>query len=226
MALLIRRTEQRLLSLHAEGKLFGTVHTCIGQEFSAVAVGRALRPDDTVFSNHRGHRHFLATGGTVHELIAEMGKSTGVCKGRGGSQHLQKGRYFSNGIPGGIVPVPAGLALAHKLSGSRAIVRSPLAAAKATFALNAAPKYSPLPGHHPAPDRVPPTREAPPYQGARKSESTSGASHSKRDQYGPVIGVNVFENLASCERYFLTGPDAIEWQAAEWGEKTRPCSVE
>jgi hypothetical protein len=140
MALLVRRTEQRLLSLHAEGKLFGTVHTCIGQEFSAVAVGRALRPDDTVFSNHRGHRHFPATGGTVQELIAEvMDKSTGVCKGRGGSQHLQKGRYFSDGIQGGIVPVSAGLALAHMLSGSGAIVRSPLAAAKATFALNAAP---------------------------------------------------------------------------------------
>jgi 2-oxoisovalerate dehydrogenase E1 component len=122
MALLIRRTEQRLLSLYAEGKLFGTVHTCIGQEFSAVAVGRALRSDDTVFSNHRGHGHFLATGGTVQELIAEvMGKSTGVCKGRGGSQHLQKDRYFSNGIQGGIVPVSAGLALAHKLSGSGAI---------------------------------------------------------------------------------------------------------
>ncbi len=122
MALLIRRTEQRLLGLYAEGKLFGTVHTCIGQEFSAVAVGRALRADDTVFSNHRGHGHFLATGGTVEELIAEvMGKSTGICRGRGGSQHLQKGRYYSNGIQGGIVPVAAGLALAHKLSGSGAI---------------------------------------------------------------------------------------------------------
>ena len=121
-ALLIRRTEQRLLALFAEGKLFGTVHTCIGQEFSAVAVGRALSPIDTVFSNHRGHGHFLATGGTVVELVAEvMGKSTGICLGRGGSQHLQKGRYYSNGIQGGIVPVTAGLAMAHKLRGSGGI---------------------------------------------------------------------------------------------------------
>ena len=121
-ALLIRRTEQRLLALFAEGKLFGTVHTCIGQEFAAVAVGRALSPIDTVFSNHRGHGHFLATGGTVAELVAEvMGKATGICLGRGGSQHLQKGRYFSNGIQGGIVPVTAGLALAHKLRGSGGI---------------------------------------------------------------------------------------------------------
>jgi len=121
-ALLIRRTEQRLLSLYGEGKIFGTVHTCIGQEFSAVAVGRALRSDDLVFSNHRGHGHFLATGGTVEELVAEvMGRDTGICRGRGGSQHLQKGRYFSNGIQGGIVPVTAGLALAEKLRGRDAI---------------------------------------------------------------------------------------------------------
>lgn len=121
-ALLIRRTEQKLLALFAEGKLFGTVHTCIGQEFSAVAVGRSLTADDTVFSNHRGHGHFLATGGTVAELVAEvMGKETGICKGRGGSQHLQKGRYFSNGIQGGIVPVTAGLAMAQKLRGTGCI---------------------------------------------------------------------------------------------------------
>jgi 2-oxoisovalerate dehydrogenase E1 component len=121
-AMLIRRTEQKLLALFSEGKLFGTVHTCIGQEFSAVAVGRAIAPNDTVFSNHRGHGHFLSTGGTVTELVAEvMGKSTGICLGRGGSQHLQKGRYYSNGIQGGIVPVAAGLAMAHKLRGDGGI---------------------------------------------------------------------------------------------------------
>jgi 2-oxoisovalerate dehydrogenase E1 component len=121
-ALLIRRTEQKLLALYAEGKLFGTVHTCIGQEFCAVAVGRAIAPHDIVFSNHRGHGHFLATGGGVESLIAEvMGKDTGVCRGRGGSQHLQLGRYYSNGIQGGIVPVAAGLAMAQKLRGSGAI---------------------------------------------------------------------------------------------------------
>lgn len=122
LASLIRRTEQRLLGLYAEGRLFGTVHTCIGQEFAAVAVGRGLAPRDLVFSNHRGHGHFLATGGTVAELVGEvMGRECGICRGRGGSQHLQKGRYFSNGIQGGIVPVTAGLALAEKLRGSDAI---------------------------------------------------------------------------------------------------------
>lgn len=122
LALLIRRTEERLLQLFSEGKLFGTVHTCIGQEFSAVAVGRVLDSHDIVFSNHRGHGHFLACGGEVAALIAEVsGKATGQCGGRGGSQHLHRGRYYSNGVQGGIVPVAAGLAMAEKLRGTNAI---------------------------------------------------------------------------------------------------------
>ncbi len=121
-ALTIRLTEQRLLQLFGEGKLYGTVHTCIGQEFVAVAVGRALREDDVVFSNHRCHGHFLAYAGDVEGLIAEiLGKSTGVCAGLGGSQHLQRDHFYSNGIQGGMVPVAAGLALAQRQRNSRAI---------------------------------------------------------------------------------------------------------
>ncbi len=115
-ALLIRRTEEELLRLFRQGKLFGTVHTCIGQEFVGVSVARALRPQDTLFSNHRGHGHFLAYCGDVTGLIGEvMGRSIGVCGGRGGSQHLHRDHYYSNGIQGGIVPVAAGLALGHEL---------------------------------------------------------------------------------------------------------------
>ncbi len=121
-AILIRRTEQRLLQLFSEGLLFGTVHTSIGQEFVGVAIARALDKQDSIFSNHRGHGHYLARFGDVDGLIAEvMGKSTGVCAGRGGSQHLQRDSYYSNGIQGGIVPVTAGLALAHKLNKSNGI---------------------------------------------------------------------------------------------------------
>lgn len=121
-ALLIRRTEQKLLDLFAEGLLFGTVHTCIGQEFVGVAVARALEPHDSVFSNHRGHGHYLARFGDVEGLVAEvMGKATGVCAGRGGSQHLQRDSYYSNGIQGGIVPVATGIAFAHKQRGAGGI---------------------------------------------------------------------------------------------------------
>lgn len=115
-ALLIRFTEQRLLKLFSEGKLFGTVHTCIGQEFVGVSVARCLTDADTLFSNHRGHGHFLAYRENVLGLIGEiMGKSVGVCAGRGGSQHVQQDGFYSNGIQGGIAPVTAGMAFAHQL---------------------------------------------------------------------------------------------------------------
>ena len=115
-AMLIRGVEQRLLQLFSEGKLFGTVHTCIGQEWSGIAVAEALRDGDVIFTGHRGHGHFLAFTGDVDGLIAEvMGKQAGVCGGRGGSQHLCSQGVFSNGIQGGIVPVSAGMALAHQL---------------------------------------------------------------------------------------------------------------
>jgi 2-oxoisovalerate dehydrogenase E1 component len=110
-AVTIRNVEKALLDLFAQGKLFGTVHTCIGQEFSGVAIAEALRPGDLVFSNHRCHGHFLARTDDVEALISElMGKQSGVCGGRGGSQHLCAEGFFSNGIQGGIVPVAAGLA--------------------------------------------------------------------------------------------------------------------
>lgn len=115
-ALTIRMVEQRLLKLFSEGKLFGTVHTCIGQEMVGVSVARCLNDADTLFSNHRGHGHFLAYRRNIVGLIGEiMGKSVGVCAGRGGSQHVQQDGFYSNGIQGGIVPVTAGMAFASKL---------------------------------------------------------------------------------------------------------------
>jgi 2-oxoisovalerate dehydrogenase E1 component len=112
-ALLARMTEERLLRLFSEGKLSGTLHTCIGQELTGAVVGEFLQPGDTVFSNHRGHGHFLSVVGDCPGLVAElMGRETGVCRGLGGSQHLCRGGYFSNGIQGGIVPVATGLAWA------------------------------------------------------------------------------------------------------------------
>jgi 2-oxoisovalerate dehydrogenase E1 component len=115
-ALLARMVEERLLRLFSEGKLFGTLHTCIGQEMSGAVLSEFLRKGDTVFSNHRGHGHFLSIVGDPDGLVAElMGRAAGVCGGLGGSQHLCKGGFFSNGIQGGIVPVATGLALAGKL---------------------------------------------------------------------------------------------------------------
>lgn len=117
-AVLIRETEQMLLDLFAKGELFGTVHTCIGQEWSGVAVAAHLRPGDVVFSNHRCHGHYLALKDDVEGLMAEiMGRQSGVCGGRGGSQHLCAAGFFSNGIQGGMTSVAAGMALALKRAG-------------------------------------------------------------------------------------------------------------
>ncbi len=116
-AMLIRAVEQRLLDLFSQGKLFGTVHTCIGQEWVGVAVAEALREGDLIFSNHRCHGHFLARTDDVVGLLAEiMGKETGVCGGRGGSQHICSQGVFSNGIQGSIAPVSAGLAMAQQIA--------------------------------------------------------------------------------------------------------------
>jgi 2-oxoisovalerate dehydrogenase E1 component len=120
---LIRAVEERLLGLFSEGKLFGTTHTCIGQETCAYAVIGALdTARDIVFSNHRCHGHYVMYGDDAEGLIAEiMGRATGVCGGRGGSQHLCADGFYSNGIQGGIVPVAAGMALAEKMKGSGAV---------------------------------------------------------------------------------------------------------
>ena len=122
----IRLFEQSLLDLFTTGVLAGTTHTCIGQEPIAVAVMSAIDRDrDIVFSNHRGHGHFLAYCGEIERLYLEvMGKPGGVCGGRGGSQHLQFRNFYSNGVQGGIAPVTAGMALAEvrRRSGAIAVV--------------------------------------------------------------------------------------------------------
>jgi TPP-dependent pyruvate/acetoin dehydrogenase alpha subunit len=117
--LTIRRVEERLLQLFAQGKITGTVHTCIGQEVSAVGVISALRKKtDVVWSNHRGHGHYLAYTDNVDALIAEiMGKRTGICKGVGGSQHLQQDGFYSNGILGGTAASAVGSAFAERALG-------------------------------------------------------------------------------------------------------------
>ena len=65
LLLMIRRFEETLLDLFAQGKLNGTTHTCLGQEYVPVALRPLLRDDDFVFSNHRGHGHYLARFGDL-----------------------------------------------------------------------------------------------------------------------------------------------------------------
>ena len=120
---LLRRFDEVVLENYPRGVFTGTTHTYLGQEANAVGVLTHIRSEDVIFSNHRCHGHFLAAGGDPRMLFAElMGKSTGVCGGRGGSQHLCWGNFYSNGVQGGIVPVATGMALAEKRKGSGAVV--------------------------------------------------------------------------------------------------------
>lgn len=119
----VRRFEETLLDLFSQGKLVGTTHTYIGQEANGVGVIDHLDPAvDTVFSNHRCHGHYLAFADDPFGLLCEvMGRAPGVCGGKGGSQHLCKGNFYSNGVLGSIVPVATGIALAEKREGSGAV---------------------------------------------------------------------------------------------------------
>lgn len=119
---LIRRFEETVLDNFPRGLFYGTTHTCLGQEANAVGVMSCIAENDIVFSNHRCHGHFLAYGGDPRALFAElMGRATGVCAGRGGSQHLHWRNFYSNGVQGGIIPIATGMALAEKYKHSGAV---------------------------------------------------------------------------------------------------------
>jgi TPP-dependent pyruvate/acetoin dehydrogenase alpha subunit len=120
----IRGFEQLLLDQFALGRIGGTTHTCIGQEITAVGITAAIdRSRDCIFSNHRGHGHFLSYCGEVFGLLAEiLGRPDGVCGGRGGSQHLHLRNFYANGVQGGTVGNAVGAALAEKKRRSGAVV--------------------------------------------------------------------------------------------------------
>jgi TPP-dependent pyruvate/acetoin dehydrogenase alpha subunit len=116
--LLIRRVEERLISLFADGEIPGFIHLGIGQEAISVGIMSALTPSDTIASTHRGHGHALAKGMSSKAFFAElMGKEDGLCRGRGGSMHVADmsiGMLGANGIVGAGISIALGSALAHK----------------------------------------------------------------------------------------------------------------
>jgi TPP-dependent pyruvate/acetoin dehydrogenase alpha subunit len=119
---LIRAFEQRFATLVLKGTFSGAGHLCVGQEAVAAGVCAALRNDDYVTSNHRGHGHCLAKGVDPDEMMAELyGKATGTCKGKGGSMHIadfRRGMLGANGIVGAGLPIACGAALTAKLTKS------------------------------------------------------------------------------------------------------------
>jgi 2-oxoisovalerate dehydrogenase E1 component len=120
--IMIRLVEQRLLELFSEGRINGTVHTCVGQELTGVFVSKYLNPEDHIVSNHRGHGHYLSRFMDIKGLISEiMGRAEGVSGGVGGSQHIVNKNYLSNGIQGGMIPIAAGIALQYKRENNKNI---------------------------------------------------------------------------------------------------------
>jgi pyruvate dehydrogenase E1 component alpha subunit len=120
--LTIRLFETRVIDLFREGVIRGSTHTYIGMEANAVGACTALRTDDFITSTHRGHGHCIAKGGDVRLMMAELlGKSTGYCKGKGGSMHiadLDVGILGANGIVGGGMGIATGAGLSSKMRGS------------------------------------------------------------------------------------------------------------
>jgi len=116
---LIRSFEERIKLLFLEGKMPGTIHQYIGQEACAVGVCSALEQNDIIASTHRPHGHAIARGIPINEIMAELyGKTTGCCKGKGGSMHigdLSKGMLPAIAIVGGNIPIVGGMAMAFKL---------------------------------------------------------------------------------------------------------------
>ena len=116
---LIRFFEEKVDEFFAKGMIHGTTHLSVGQEASAVGAIAVLEEKDKITSTHRGHGHCIAKGATVNGMMAELfGRTTGYCKGKGGSMHIadvDKGNLGANGIVGGGFAIAAGAALTSQM---------------------------------------------------------------------------------------------------------------
>jgi 2-oxoisovalerate dehydrogenase E1 component len=114
--LTIRTFESVMEEESKAGRLGGTFHSSVGQEAVAVGACASLTHDDLIVSNHRGHGHFIAKGGDVVRIMAELfGREAGYSGGKGGTQHMagaEIGFMGSNGITGGGIPIATGLGMA------------------------------------------------------------------------------------------------------------------
>lgn len=114
----IRLFEERIQELYNQGQIPGSMHLSTGQEAVPVGFCENLDTDDYVISSHRGHGHILAKGGEYKYMMAELyGKTTGYCKGKGGSMHIacsDIGVLGANGIVGGGICIAAGVGFASR----------------------------------------------------------------------------------------------------------------
>jgi TPP-dependent pyruvate/acetoin dehydrogenase alpha subunit len=114
----IRMFEEKIRELYLQGQISGSLHLSTGQEAIPVGFCANLNEDDYIMSSHRGHHHILAKGGKYKYMMAELfGKTTGYCKGKGGSMHIacsDIGVLGANGIVGGGICIAAGVGFASR----------------------------------------------------------------------------------------------------------------
>lgn len=119
---LIRAFEEKAGEIYARGKINGLLHLGMGLEGVATAAADAMRRDDYVFGGHRAHAHAIARGADINALMAELaGRSTGCCKGKGGTMHLSVpdvGFVTATGVVAGNIPLALGAALSCREAGS------------------------------------------------------------------------------------------------------------
>lgn len=124
----IRCTEEKIGEQFGDGVIKCPCHLVIGQEAPAVGVAEEVRPGDRVFGAHRSHAHFLALGGSLYGLLAEvLGKETGCSKGMGGSMHLlDRDHQFFGSVPivGATIPIATGAALASRMDNDGSVAVS------------------------------------------------------------------------------------------------------
>lgn len=126
--LLLRKFEEKVEELFlVKGLLIGPSHLYLGQEAIAVGAMMALEPTDLTVTTYRGHGHALAKDVPANLCMAELfGKSTGNCKGLGGSMHVaiypRTGSLYATAIVGSGIPITAGVGLGLKLKKSKKIV--------------------------------------------------------------------------------------------------------
>jgi len=122
----IRLVEEEIAKRYPQQQMRCPVHLSIGQEAAAVGVCAALQPLDWAFSGHRNHAHYLAKGGNLKAMLAEIyGKATGCCGGKGGSMHLTDqaaGFIGATPIVGSTVPIAVGAALTAEREGKGRVV--------------------------------------------------------------------------------------------------------
>lgn len=132
---LIKIYERMLIARYADIKCYemffkkeipGYFHSSVGQEAVAFGAIEALKLEDYIVTNYRGHAHYIAKGGDVEKMIAEiLGKATGCCKGKGGSMYIidvSKGVMYSSGIVSAPIPVAIGIGLGIKLKEEKKVV--------------------------------------------------------------------------------------------------------